>query len=82
MLPDRNEPVMRVIPMPADTNFHGDIFGGWLLGQVDLAGSVAAVRRAKGRVATVGIEALVTYVAVGRDGTKRPLPAPEISSVV
>lgn len=49
---------MRVIPMPADTNFHGDIFGGWLLAQVDLAGNVAAVRRAKGRVATVGIEKL------------------------
>lgn len=58
MLPDRNEPVMRVIPMPADTNFHGDIFGGWLLAQVDLAGNVAAVRRAKGRVAIVGIETL------------------------
>lgn len=58
MLPDGREPVMRVIPMPADTNFHGDIFGGWLLAQVDLAGNVAAVRRAKGRVATVGIEKL------------------------
>ena len=58
MLPEGREPVLRVIPMPADTNFYGDIFGGWLLAQVDLAGNVAAVRRSKGRVATVGIEKL------------------------
>ena len=42
------EPVMRVIPMPADMNANGDIFGGWVMAQVDLAGSVPAMRRARG----------------------------------
>ena len=49
---------LRTIPMPSDTNANGDIFGGWLLSQMDLAGSVAAIERAKNRVATVGIEAM------------------------
>src|SRR5690348_320528 len=49
------EPVLRVIPMPSDTNASGDIFGGWLMSQVDLSGSVVAVRRARGRVATVAV---------------------------
>jgi acyl-CoA thioesterase YciA len=44
--------------MPADTNPNGDIFGGWLMAQMDLAGSVAAVRRAGGRVVTVAVEAM------------------------
>lgn len=44
--------------MPADTNPNGDIFGGWVLGQMDLAGGLAAARRARGRVVTVGIEAM------------------------
>lgn len=47
--------VMRVIPLPADTNANGDIFGGWLMAQVDLAGSVLPVRVAQGRVATVAV---------------------------
>jgi acyl-CoA thioesterase YciA len=55
-LPDR-EPVLRVVPMPADTNQHGDIFGGWIMSQVDLAGGVVAARRARGRVATVAVNA-------------------------
>ena len=46
------EPVMRVIPLPADMNANGDIFGGWVMSQVDLAGSVLAMRRARGRIAT------------------------------
>ena len=53
-LKDR-QPAIRVIPLPADTNHTGNIFGGWLMAQVDLAGSVPAVRRAKGRVATVAV---------------------------
>jgi acyl-CoA thioesterase YciA len=53
-LPDR-EPVLRVVPMPADSNYMGDIFGGWIMSQVDIAGSVPAIRRARGRVATVAV---------------------------
>ncbi len=49
------EPVLRVVPMPADTNQHGDIFGGWIMAQVDVAGGVIAARRARGRVATVAV---------------------------
>ena len=54
MLPNR-EPVLRVVPMPADVNQHGDIFGGWIMSQVDIAGGVLAARRARGRVATVAV---------------------------
>ncbi|HYQ99634.1 MAG TPA: acyl-CoA thioesterase [Casimicrobiaceae bacterium] len=53
-LPDR-PPTLRVVPMPADANQHGDIFGGWVMSQVDIAGGVAAARRARGRVATVAV---------------------------
>ena len=53
------EPSLRAIAMPADTNPSGDIFGGWLLSQMDLAGSTAATRRAKGRVATVAVTSMV-----------------------
>lgn len=51
-------PSLRTIAMPADTNANGDIFGGWILSQMDLAGSVIATQKAKTRVATVGIEAM------------------------
>jgi len=54
-LPAGKEPALRVIPMPADANHTGDIFGGWIMAQVDLAGSVAACRLAEGRVATVAV---------------------------
>jgi acyl-CoA thioesterase YciA len=54
LLPDR-QPVLRVVPMPADTNQHGDIFGGWIMAQVDIAGGVVAAREARGRVATVAV---------------------------
>ena len=53
-LPAR-EPVLRVVPMPADVNQHGVIFGGWIMAQVDVAGGVVAARRARGRVATVAV---------------------------
>jgi acyl-CoA thioesterase YciA len=57
-LPDR-EPALRVVPMPADANYHGDIFGGWIMAQVDIAGSIPASRRARGRVATVAVNSFV-----------------------
>ncbi len=54
-LPEDKEPVLRVMPMPADANHHGDIFGGWIMAQVDIAGGVLAGRHARGRVATVAV---------------------------
>ena len=59
VLPEGKEPALRVVPMPADENQHGDIFGGWIMSQVDIAGSIAAVRLAKGRVATVAVNSFV-----------------------
>ena len=56
-LPAGKEPTLRVVPMPADANHTGDIFGGWIMAQVDIAGSVPAVQRARGRVATVAVNA-------------------------
>jgi acyl-CoA thioesterase YciA len=53
------EPALRVVPMPADANQHGDIFGGWVMSQVDVAGSIPASRRARGRVATVAVNSFV-----------------------
>ena len=57
-LPDK-EPALRVVPMPADANQHGDIFGGWVMSQVDIAGSIPASRRARGRVATIAVNSFV-----------------------
>jgi acyl-CoA thioesterase YciA len=54
-LPDGAELVMRVMPLPADTNMNGDIFGGWLMAQVDMAGAVLPMRIARGRIATVAV---------------------------
>jgi acyl-CoA thioesterase YciA len=53
--PPQTEPALRAIAMPADTNPQGDIFGGWLLSQMDLAGSTLTTRRSKGRTVTVAI---------------------------
>ena len=66
-LPPTFEPAIRTIAMPADTNPHGDIFGGWLLCQMDLAGATVATRRAGGRVVTIAITAMVFHrpVCVG-----------------
>ena len=58
-LPEGKEPTLRVIPMPSDASHTGDIFGGWIMSQVDLAGSIPAVRLAKGRVATVAVNSFV-----------------------
>jgi acyl-CoA thioesterase YciA len=52
------EPVLRVIPGPTDINANGHIFGGWILSQMDIAAGIVASQRAKGRVATVAIEAM------------------------
>jgi len=54
-LPAGKEVTLRVVPMPANANQSGDIFGGWIMAQVDIAGSIPAVRLAKGRVATVAV---------------------------
>jgi acyl-CoA thioesterase YciA len=58
------EPALRTIAMPADTNPNGDVFGGWLLAQMDLAGGNVAVRRAGGRVATVAITGMSFHLPV------------------
>ncbi len=118
-----DQPTVRTVAMPADLNANGDVFGGWLLAQMDIAGGIAAGLRAEGRVATVAIDAMhfhkpmrlgdvlscycrleklgttsmafivsawarrraggpgekitegrFTYVAIGPDGKKRPIP--------
>jgi len=58
-LPQREQPVLRIIPMPADTNAHGTIFGGWVMAQVDLAGSVPAYERAQGPVVTLAVNSFL-----------------------
>jgi acyl-CoA thioesterase YciA len=58
-LPDTSELVLRVMPLPADVNANGDIFGGWIMAQVDLAGSVLPARIAKGRIATVAVNEFI-----------------------
>jgi acyl-CoA thioesterase YciA len=125
-LPADRVPSLRVVPMPADANHNGDIFGGWIMAQVDIAGSIPAIRAAKGRVATVAVnsfqfkqpvlvgdvlslyatvvrigntsitvdvevyaergredpkvvkvtEAVLTFVAIDRNGRPRPVPKP------
>ena len=58
-LPTDKELVLKVIPMPGDTNGNGDIFGGWVMAQVDLAGSVLPARYTQGRMATVAVNEFV-----------------------
>ena len=58
-LPVGKQPVLRVMPMPSDANMHGDVFGGWIMSQVDIAGGVLAAARAKGRVATIAVTQFV-----------------------
>jgi acyl-CoA thioesterase YciA len=57
--PAGREPTLRVVPMPSDANYTGDIFGGWIMSQVDIAGSIPAIELAKGRVATVAVNSFV-----------------------
>ena len=54
-LPKGREVALRVVPMPSDANYTGDIFGGWIMSQVDIAGSIPALRLAHGRIATVAV---------------------------
>ncbi|MFN3889192.1 MAG: acyl-CoA thioesterase [Beijerinckiaceae bacterium] len=54
----RGELTVRTVAMPADTNANGDIFGGWVLSQMDQAGGIAGVERAQGRVVTIAVEAM------------------------
>jgi len=67
-----SEPAIRTVPMPSDANSNGDIFGGWVLSQMDIAGGTIAARRSGGRVATVAIDAM-TF--------KRPIAVGDIVSI-
>jgi len=58
-LPEGRMPVLRVMPMPADANVYGDVFGGWIMAQVDIAGALPAIQRANGRVATIAVNSFV-----------------------
>lgn len=58
-LPESKVPTLRMVPMPSDTNASGDIFGGWIMAQVDIAGSIPATLSARGRVATVAVNSFV-----------------------
>ncbi len=58
-LPPGRDPTLRVVPMPSDANYTGDIFGGWIMSQVDIAGAIPAIELAKGRVATVAVNSFV-----------------------
>ena len=62
--PPARQPAVRTLAMPADTNPAGDIFGGWLLAQMDVGGAVPAVERAHGRVATIAVDGMVFHEPV------------------
>ncbi|MBI1867589.1 MAG: acyl-CoA thioesterase [Methylocystis sp.] len=63
----RGDLTVRTIAMPADTNANGDIFGGWVLSQMDLAGGITGVERAQGRVVTIAVDAM-TFIRPVRVG--------------
>lgn len=63
-LAEHGQLTLRTVGMPADTNPNGDIFGGWLMGQMDIAGSSAAIQRAEGRVVTVAADAMAFHKPV------------------
>jgi acyl-CoA thioesterase YciA len=65
--PPTGQPAIRVSTMPADANAYGDIFGGWLMSQMDLAAGLVAARRAKGRAVTIAMDGMQFHapVAVG-----------------
>jgi acyl-CoA thioesterase YciA len=58
-LPKDLDPTLRIVTMPTDTNHSGDVFGGWIMSQVDIAGSLLAIRRTGGRVVTVAVDNFV-----------------------
>ncbi len=62
--PPPREPAVRTLAMPADANASGDIFGGWMLAQMDIAGGIAASDRARCRVATVAVEGMEFHLPV------------------
>jgi acyl-CoA thioesterase YciA len=62
--PTHKDPVLRMQPGPNDVNMHGDVFGGWIMAQVDIAGGITAARRAKGRVATVAVNQFIFKLPV------------------
>lgn len=63
-LPSRPDPILRVVPAPADINSNGHIFGGWVLSQMDIAGGIVAARVARGATATVAIEAMQFHAPI------------------
>lgn len=65
--PRERQLILRVMAMPADANAYGDIFGGWLMAQMDIAGGILAIQTAQGRVATVAVNAMqfIQPVAIG-----------------
>lgn len=63
-LPPDRMPVLRVMPMPRDLNPAGDVFGGWIMSQVDIAGAIPARKRARGRVATIAVNSFLFKQAV------------------
>jgi len=58
LFPHERQPALRIVPMPADTNSAGHIFGGWIMAQMDIAGSIAAVEYSNGRVVTVAVTSM------------------------
>ena len=64
MKPPAGEPLIRIIAMPADTNPSGDIFGGWLMSQMDLAAGTVAIQRCRGRSATIAMDGMVFHAPV------------------
>ena len=58
-LPESKSPALRVMAQHSDANVHGDVFGGWIMAQVDIAGSIPAVQRAGGRVATIAVNSFI-----------------------
>jgi acyl-CoA thioesterase YciA len=58
-LPIDKDPTLRVVPMPSDANYSGDIFGGWIMSQVDIAGSIPAAQLAKGRIVTIAVNSFL-----------------------
>ena len=58
-LPKGKEPTLRVVPMPSDANYSGDIFGGWIMSQVDIAGSIPAAQLARGRIVTIAVNSFL-----------------------
>ncbi|MFO1351478.1 MAG: acyl-CoA thioesterase [Gammaproteobacteria bacterium] len=62
--PRERQPIVRILAMPADTNPHGHIFGGWIMAQMDIAGGIVAANRANGRVVTVAVTSMAFHKPV------------------